>query len=190
MNYKELFKRLYSLLVSPKKTWVEISTETPRRDVLGGFVYPLIAICGLVVLLSAFIEKGLERSVYQPALMSMCSTCIALFCGFFLATWLFDMLRQRMLGHSSDMATSQLFVGYAMGATILADILVVIFPQYFLFWWILRVYVLYVVWEGCEVCFTIADNQRMSFAGLTSVIVVMSPMIIRWVFDTLSNLLG
>ena len=190
MNYKELFRRLFSLIASPKKAWVEISAESPRRDVMASFVYPLIALCGVAVLLSTFISEGLQRSVYQTALMEMCSYCVALFGGFFLASWLFDTLRQKYLGHNSDMSGSQLFVGYAMGVVFLADIIAILFPQLFIFKWVLLFYAIYVVWEGSEVFFTIDDDKRLTFTALTSVAVVFSPTIIRILFNTLSNTLG
>ncbi len=190
MNYKELFRRLFTLIASPKKAWVEISSESPRRDVMASFVYPLIALCGLAVLLSTFIRDGLERSVYQPALMEMCSYCIALFGGFFLAAWLLDTLRQKVFGHTPDMPGSQFFVGYAMGVVFVADMLTILFPQLFIFKWILQFYVLYVVWEGSDVLFTIEEDKRLMFTALTSVAVVFSPAIIRLLFNTLSNTLG
>ena len=190
MNYKELFRRLFSLIASPKKAWVEISAESPRRDVMASFVYPLIALCGLAVLLSTFISDGLQRSVYQKALMEMCSYCVALFGGFFLAAWLFDTLRQKYLGHTPDMLGSQFFVGYAMGVVFLADIIAILFPQLFIFKWVLQFYILYVVWEGSEVFFTIGDDKRLPFTALTSVAVVFSPTIIRLLFNMLSNTLG
>lgn len=190
MDYKELFRRLFTLIASPKKAWVEISSESPRRDVMASFVYPLIALCGLAVLLSTFIRDGLERSVYQPALMQMCSYCVALFGGFFLAAWLLDTLRQKVFGHTPDMPGSQFFVGYAMGVVFVADMLTILFPQFFIFKWILQFYVLYVVWEGSDVLFTIEEDKRLMFTALTSVAVVFSPAIIRLLFNTLSNTLG
>lgn len=190
MNYKELFRRLFTLIASPRKAWVEIASESPRRDVMGTFVYPLIALCGLAILLSTFIRDGLVRNVYQPALMEMCSYCVALFGGFFFAAWLFDLLRQKLLGHTSDMPGSQLFVGYTMGVVFLADILAIIFPQFFIFKWILQFYVLYVVWEGIDAIFTISDDKRLTFTALSSAAVIFSPMIIRTLFNLLSNTLG
>lgn len=190
MNYKELFRRLFTLIASPKKAWVEISTESPRRDVMASFVYPLIALCGLAVLLSTFFRDGLERNVYQPALMEMCSYCVALFGGYFLAAWLLDTLRQKLLGHTPDMPGSQFFVGYAMGVVFLADLLAIVFPQFFIFKWILLFYVLYVVWEGSDVLFTIDEEKRLTFTALTSLAVVFSPAIIRALFNMLSSTLG
>lgn len=190
MNYKDLFRRLFALIGSPKKAWVEISAESPRRDVMGGFVYPLIALCGLAVLLSAFLSDGLGRNVYQPALMKMCSYCIALFGGFFLAAWLVDLVRQKFLGHVPDMPGSQVFVGYTMGIVLLADILTIAFPQFFIIWWMLRIYAVYVVWEGSEVLFIMPDDKRFAFMVMASAAVILSPTIIRTLFNTLSNLLG
>ncbi len=190
MNYRDLFKRLFRLLANPKQAWTEITIESPRRDVMATFVYPLIALCGMAVLLSAFMHEGLKRDVYQPALMQMISYCIALFGGFFLASYLHDMVAQKYLGRASDMPLAQLFVGYAMGVVFVADILVVLFPQYFIFKWVLQFYVFKVVWEGSEVILGVDEEKRLMFTGLSSAAIVFSPAIIQMVFDTLSNILG
>ena len=190
MDYKELFRRIGTLIVAPKKAWVELVTESPRRDVMAVFVYPLIAFCGLAVLLSAFLHDGLKREVYQPALMDMLSCCIALFGGFFLASYLLNTMLQRYLHRNADMPLAQLFVGYAMGSVFLAEILFVLFPQYFLFWWFLRIYTTIVVWEGCEVILGVEEEKRLVFTGLATASIVFSPVVIQWVFNTLSNLLG
>lgn len=190
MNYKELFHRLFTLITSPKKAWIEVASESPRRDVMTSFVYPLIALCGLAVLLSTFIRDGLAREVYQSALMKMCSYCVALFGGFFLASWLLDILRQKLLGHLPDMADSQFFAGYAMGVVFLADFLIIVFPQFFIFKWILQFYILYIVWEGCDVLFTIQSDKRLTFSVLTALAVILSPAIIRALFNMLSTTLG
>lgn len=190
MNYRDLFRRLFRLLANPRQAWTEITIESPRRDVLATFVYPLIALCGVAVLLSAFMHEGLKREVYQPALMDMLSYCIALFGGFFLAAYLHDMVAQKYLGRASDMPLAQLFVGYAMSVVFVADMLVVLFPQYFIFGWVLQFYVCFVVWEGSEVLLGVDDDNRLVFTGLSSAAIVFSPVIIRMVFNTLSNLLG
>lgn len=190
MNYKELFQRLFTLIASPRRAWVEISAESPRRDVMGSFVYPLIALCGIATLLNAFISDGLARSVYQPALMNMCSYCVSLFGGFFLAAWLLDTLKQKYLEHTADMTGSQLFAGYTMGVVFSAEILTILFPQFFIIKWILQFYVLYVVWEGCDVLFAVSEDKRLTFTALASIAVIFSPAIIRALFNLLSNTLG
>ena len=190
MNYKELFQRLFTLIISPKKAWVEISAESPRRDVMGSFVYPLIALCGLAVLFGKLLYTGMERMTFHAAAMDICGYCVALFGGFFLAAWLLDLLRQKFLDHQSDMAGSQLFVGYAMGTIFMANILVELLPSIFILKWILQFYVLYIVWEGSEVLFGISEEKRLTFTIIATVAVVFSPEIINFLFNTLSNTLG
>ena len=122
--------------------------------------------------------------------MNMCSYCISLFGGFFLAAWLLDMLKQKYLDHTADMPGAQLFVGYTMGVVFSAEILAILFPQFFIFKWILQFYVLYVVWEGSEILFAVPEDKRLTFTAMTSVAVVFSPAIIRALFNLLSNTLG
>lgn len=197
MNYKELFQRLFMLFANPKKAWVEISAESPRRDVMSGFVYPLIALGGLVLLMDKLLRGGLDRLSFHDAMMDVCGYCIAFFGGFFLAARLLDMLRQKMLNHGEDMPGSQLFVGYAMGLMFVAEMLTVVFPQFFiLFKMVFIGYTLYNVWEGSGILFTIPENKsskfdvQLMFSVLATIAIVLSPMAIRALFNTLSNILG
>lgn len=190
MNYKELFQRLGTLIATPKKAWVEITTESPRRDVMATFVYPLIALGGLAVLLSSLMARGMERMTFQTAMMDICSYCISLFGGFFLAAYLIDMVRQKLLKQPTDMATSQLLAGYSMGIFFVADIIVALFPQFFIFKWMLMAYTLYVVWEGSEIVFAVEEERRMLFTALATAGIILSPALIRMLFNTLSNIFG
>lgn len=185
------------LFANPKKAWVEISVETPRRDVMSGFVYPLIALGGLVLLMDKLLRGGLERVTFHDAMMDVCGYCIAFFGGFFLAARLLDLLRRKLLGHGTDMEGSQLFAGYAMGLMFVAEMLSMVFPQFFvLFKMVFIGYTLYNVWEGSGVLFAIPENKQskfdtqLVFSVLTTLIVVLSPMLIRTLFNTLSNILG
>ena len=190
MNYKDLFRRLFTLIGAPKKAWVEISAESPRRDVTSTYVYPLIALCGLAVLLSALTSNDMQRPTFQSAMMDICRYCVALFGGFFLASYLVDLLRQKLLQHPANMPASQLFVGYAMGVVYFGEILAIVFPQFFIFKWMLMAYTVKIVWEGSEVVFAVDEERRMTFTALVSVALLFSPVIIRFLFNTLSNLLG
>ena len=190
MDYKELFRRLIAIIASPRKAWVEITAESPRKDVTSTFVYPLVALGGLVVLLGKLIDEGMKRMTFHDAMMDICGYCIALFGGFFLASYLVDMVAQKYLKHSSDMPLANLFVGYTMGVVFVADMLVVLFPQFFIFKWVLLLYVCYIVWEGSEVIVGVDEERRLVYMGMVSAIVVFSPTIINMLFNSLSKILG
>ena len=77
-----------------------------------------------------------------------------------------------------------------MGVVFVAEVLVVLFPQFFIFKWVLQFYVCYIVWEGSDVIWGVDEDKRLVFMAITSAAIVFSPVIIRMVFNTLSNLLG
>lgn len=190
MNYKELFARLLAIITKPRKTWVEIATESPQKDVTATYVYPLVALGGLAMLISALIHDGLQRMTFHAAMMDICSYCISLFGGFFLASFLFDFVSQKYLQRQSNMPLAHLFVGYAMGIVFVADMFVLLFPQFFIFKWVLLLYVCYIVWEGCDVLLNVEEDKRTLYMAITSVLIIFSPTIIGVLFDKLSNLLG
>ena len=80
MNYKELFNRLLLLISSPAKAWEEILIEEDKRKVLGGFVYPLIGLCGLSVFLGS-ISFDFEVFTLQAAMTKACLFIRWLFFG-------------------------------------------------------------------------------------------------------------
>ena len=77
-----------------------------------------------------------------------------------------------------------------MGVVFVADMLVVLFPQFFIFKWVLLLYVCYIVWEGSEVVLAVDEERRLIYMALTSAAIIFSPTIIGMLFNTLSNLLG
>ena len=182
MSYKDLFKRLFRILANPKKAWTEITVESPRRDVLATFVYPLIALCGLAVLLSAFMHDGLKREVYQPALMDMLSCCIALFGGFFLASYLSNLIGRNMLGKADNIELNRQLVGYAMVVIFVLEIISGLFTLSILHW-ILQFYTVFVVYEGARILMQIDEKDLTRFSLIISIIIIVCPAIISTVFN-------
>jgi hypothetical protein len=93
-----------------------------------------------------------------------------------------------MLGHEADMSGSQTFVGYAMGSVFAAELLGAAFPQLFVIMWVLQFYVLYIVWEGCDIVFGVTNEKRFPFTILASAAVAFGPTVIHAAFNMLSNI--
>ena len=86
MNYKSLLNRFLKLLVSPAKAWKEIAGEKESQDVLSGYVYPLIGVCGFVTFMAEVIRYYGDKQPYEMFRMVItdcCVMCVALFGGFF-----------------------------------------------------------------------------------------------------------
>ena len=114
LNYKELFNRAVLLLSTPAKAWEEIANESNRNKVMSEFVYPMIGLCGLSVFIGTFIGNTVGVSAFQVAMTRCCATFVSLFGGFFLASYLMNLLGKNTLGREDEKELNQQFVGYAM----------------------------------------------------------------------------
>ena len=139
MNYKDLFKRVISLISSPAKAWEEIGKEEDRRKVLGAFVYPMIGLCGLSVFIGTFIGNTEGVAAFQIAMTRCCAIFVSLFGGYFLAAYAIDQLGKKLLGREDQYELNQQFVGYSMVVTFVLDIVSGLFSISILHW-ILQTY--------------------------------------------------
>ena len=144
MNYKELFNRVVSLISSPAKAWSEISIETDGKKVLGEFVYPMIGLCGLSVFIGTFIGNTAGTSAFQIAMTRCCATFVSLFGGFFLASYLTNLLGKQMLNREDETEKTRLFIGYGMVVIFALEIISGLFSISILHW-ILQFYTVFVV---------------------------------------------
>ena len=103
MNYKELFDRAVLLISSPAKAWDEIGEERSGKKVMSEFVYPMIGLCGLSVFIGTFIGNTAGVSAFHIAMTRCCATFVSLFGGFFLATYLTNLLGKNMLGREDEL---------------------------------------------------------------------------------------
>lgn len=189
MNYKELFNRVVLLISSPAKAWEEIMCEEDRRKLLGAFVYPMIGFCGLSVFIGTFIGNTAGAAAFQIAMTRCCATFVSLFGGFFLASYLVDLLGQKLLGRSENTGLNQQFVGYAMVVTFVLDMISGLFSISILRW-ILQFYTVFVVYEGARSLMEVDERNLTRYSLIVSVIIMICPSLISGVFDKLSLILN
>ena len=189
MNYKELFNRTVLLMSSPAKAWTEIVGEDDRKKVMSEFVYPMIGLCGLSVFLGTFLGNTEGVSAFQVAMTRCCATFGSLFGGFFLASYLTNLLGQKMLGREEEKELNQQFVGYAMVVTFVLDIISGLFAISILRW-ILQFYTVFVVYEGARSLMNVDEKDLTRYSLCAAVIIMICPSLIATVFDKLSLILN
>lgn len=185
LNYKDLFNRAVLLISSPAKAWDEIGEERIGKRVMSEFVYPMIGLCGLSVFIGTFIGNTAGVSAFHIAMTRCCATFVSLFGGFFLATYLTNLLGKNMLGRDEETELNQQFVGYGMVVTFLLDIVSGLFAISILHW-ILQFYTVFVVYEGARSLMGVAEKHLTRYSLIASVIIIVCPVLIATVFDKLS----
>lgn len=189
MNYKELFNRVVLFISSPAKAWLEVKNETDGKKVMGEFVYPMIGLCGLSVFLGTFIGNTAGVSAFNVAMTRCCAIFVSLFGGFFLASYLTNLLGKKMLEREDETELNRQFVGYGMVVMFVLDIIGGLFSISLLHW-ILQFYTVFVVYEGARSLMKVDEEKLTRYALTASVIIMLCPTLIARVFDKLSIVLN
>lgn len=191
MNYKELFRIAMLLISSPATAWEEIRMEEDRRKVFTEFVYPMIGLCGLFVLIGSLVVNGWGGpQSFQIAMTQCCAVAVALFGGYFLAAYAINELRVKMFGMPSDTPLTQQFAGYALAVSFLLQMLTGLLPDFKVIAWLFQFYIVYVVWEGATILMQVEDKHRLRFTLLVSVLLIVCPAAIQFVFNKLTTILN
>ncbi len=187
MSYKELLNKTLRILSSPEKIWIEINEEE-EIEVLRSFVYPMMSLCGLALLIGMIFDYGWSNISLVNALTTCCSLLVSLLGGFFLSSYLANILGHRIGGRpANDMVNCKKMVGYSMSVIFILEIFNGLFPSFIILRWILQFYTVYLVWEGAKHLMKIPENNLLTYTLINSAIILISPVLVGNLFNSLSK---
>ena len=179
------------MISTPTKAWEEVRMRPNLREVSFEYVYPMIGFSALAVFLGSIFERGWGSAEdYQYAMMQCAAVVVALFGAYFLSSYLINRVRMRLLEQRDDILLSQQFTGYSMTVTFLLQILTGILPDLGIISMMLQFYIIYLVWEGCEKLLDVTGDKRTVLTLIASIILLVCPPLIRFVFDKLNIFLN
>lgn len=180
----------FRLISSPAKAWEEISIED-RRLVFTKFVYPMIGLCGLAVFIGSLVDNGWGGpQSFQLAMTNCCAVAVALFGGYFLASYIINSLQIRLFGMPNNIHLTQQFAGYALVVTFLIRMITGILPNLTIIGLLLQFYIVYVIWEGTIIIMGVKEKNRLRYTLMVSAILLICPAIIQYVFNKLTIVLN
>lgn len=177
------------LVSSPAKAWEEISREEDRRKVLSAFVYPMIGLCGLSVFIGTFIGNTAGVAAFQIAMTRCCAAFVSLFGGYFLAAYAINQVGKKLLQRGDQYELNQQFVGYSLVVTFVLDIISGLLSISILHW-ILQFYTVFVVFEGARTLMKVEEAKLTRYTLIASVIIIVCPALIAFIFNELSVILN
>ena len=177
---KNLFEQLYRLIFQPVKAWSELveareEKVTDNDSFFNTYLYPVIGIIALLTFVGVFFYE--KTFGVQLALRLTIKALIALFAGFFLASFLLSIVMERLF-LIKEYKLCQRFVGYASALVYVIYMVSAIFPDYG-FLKLALLYTIYMVWEGAPAYMQIPEHERNKFTAITTAIVLLSPFIIE-----------
>jgi len=186
LNYQEIFKIALLLISSPARAWEEIRLQEDRRKVLVGFVYPLIGLSALSVFIGSLFTHGWgDAQSYQIAMTNCCISAVALFGGYFLASYIITEVGTKVFGLQRDPILSQQLAGYSLVVTFFTSIVTGVFPSFHFIGIILQFYIIYIVWEGTAILVGITGNGRLRYTLMASITLLICPFLIQLIFNKL-----
>lgn len=188
MNYKELINRLTQFLLTPSKGWSKVKEED-GEVVKSAFVYPLITFCGVATFIGTWLGNGVDTFNLQLVLTKCCGVIVSLFAAFYLASYLVEYYGHRFANRpEGEIDECRKLVGYSMSVIFVLEFFGAIFPSFLILRWILQFYTVYVVWEGAKVLMGVSEKDLLSYSLITSVIILVSPGVIGWVFGWVTQM--
>ena len=96
----------------------------------------------------------------------------------------------RMLKREDNLLLMQQFAGYAMVVLFVLQIIIGLMPEFSIVAILLQFYIAIVVWEGSDKLLLIAENERVRFTVIATIILIACPSIIQFIFNKLTAILN
>lgn len=190
MDYKGLIDKLLLFLVTPTKGWLSVKQEEAEM-VKTTFVYPLIALCGVAMFIGTWLGNGADNFNLQLVLTKCCEVIVSLFAAFYLSSYLVGYYGYHFAERpENELEDCQKLVGYSMSVIFVLEFLGGLFSSFLILRWILQFYVVYVVWEGAKVLMEVSEKRLLAYSLTASVIILLSPAIMNWVFGWLTQMVS
>mgnify|MGYP001157833771 FL=1 len=193
MNYKNLLRQIYILIANPAEAWKQIEQDKSLNVMYSNFLYPMVALTACATFLGVIMHSSgnMAYPIFQQALTKSCAVAVALLGGFYLTTYLLDLLFTKYiegLTYTKDNLTK--LVGYSFVVIFLSIVLSSFFPRLNLILIMAQIYIIYIVWQAMGVMITPNEDKKMKLTWIIGVGIVCVPFIIQSIFMFLVKFLN
>ena len=177
--FKNIFDLLIRLILQPAKAWDTLSDkqETNNDLFFKSYLYPLFGLVALLSFVGVFFSS--KSFDIQLALKNSIRLIIAVFIGFYLASFLLSEVMKRIFDHSGEIKLCQRFVGYSSSLIYVLSMILSLFPEEFFFLYIFLFYTIYIIWEGSVRYMYIKEKEQVKFSAFASMIILVCPYLIN-----------
>lgn len=178
--WRDIFVTIIQLIVASPRAWKEIDMEDRTQEgFINRFLHPIFGIIALASFVGGlwFTRDG----DLQGALKNTIINVVAVYGGYFIASYILNEGAHHF-GQKKNLPRFQQFTGYS-SVVLYALYMITPFLADFFILWLLVLYTVYLVNTGAVYYLKLPAGNRVGFSILASVLVVLTPTLIKVVFS-------
>lgn len=186
MDFKLLLHKTVRMVTHTAMAWKYIARNGTYKEMMNGFLLPLIAMACVVTLVGKIIGSGFESQSVYPAVIRMIDVSLTLYFSYIISVFVVSKIAPRftVMPDVADDRT-KLFVGYSMVVILVLEICLGLFPNFRIIGWIAQFYTVKIVWDGATIMLRIPEERRLGFTMAVSIIIIFLPMILHRIVSLL-----
>ena len=179
--FKEIVLKIVHMITTPEDTWRKLSEKENHETFLNRYLYPIFGIVALTSFIGGLIPDGDVQMALKTTIISL----VTVYGGYYIGSFILNEFLPR-LGISKDEPKVQQFVGYASSLIYALFILLPFLSDFFILW-IFALYTAYIVFTGYGVYIIGKEETRMSFTGIATALILLTPAAIQMILSFLIN---
>lgn len=184
--WRDIIFTLVRLIFSPKKEWSNIESKRISETVfLNRFLFPIF---GIIALTSFIAELWvIPDGNLQSALTASIIQIAAVFGGFYSIVYLLNETSTRFGLNASKLRLQQ-FVGYSSVVVYLLFMITPYLPK-LLILWAVALYSIFIVRFGTINFLHVSTQHRNRYTAFTSALIILTPIVIKMLLESVINIL-
>ncbi len=181
--FKEIVLKIVQMITAPDVLWQKLLANENHEAFLNRYLYPIFGVISLTSFIGGIWIT--PNGDLQTGLKSSIISLVTVYGGYYIASYILNEFLPRF-GISKNEPKTQQFVGYA-SALMYALFIILPFLSDFFVLWVFALYTAYIVYIGYGVYMNGKDEHQMSFTGVATTAILLTPAIINTILSFLIN---
>ena len=180
---KEIVLIIIRMITAPEISWRNLSVDKNHESFLNRYLHPIFGIIAFTSFVGGlfFVPDG----NLEVALKSTIINLVTVYGGYYIGSYILNEFSPRF-GVSKKESEVQQFVGYA-SSLIYALFIILPFLSDFFVMWVFSFYTAYIVYSGYGLYIIGKEEARMSFTGIATALILLTPALIKAILSFLIN---
>lgn len=179
--FKEIVAKIVYMITTPEVSWRKLLSIEDHETFLNRFLYPIFGVIALTSFIGGLIPDGNVQVALKATIISL----VTVYGGYYIGSYILNEFLPKF-GVSKDEPKVQQFVGYA-SSLIYALFIFLPFLSDFFILWIFALYTAYIVYTGYGLYIVGKEEARMSFTGIATALILLTPAAIHMILSFLIN---